>query len=262
MIKGIIFDYDGTIAQTLERQEQWFKHWSRENQKAWPFQDYGQFRNFYNHHCQEGGHLQVYRALDLPCEHSREHPVWRAYEEFKKHNSPRIYPGVKEVLQYFFEEGNLNDNIEDLHRVRIGLNTSNSWRSVGKELHNFGLLGYFDSRVTEEVLRKAGNGNPSHFYKPSTFSIALMLNLLDTKADETIHIGDTLSDLVCSHQVVRREREAPDNLVTIGVTYGFEGRENLEQGVNTTEGKIYFNHLVDRPQELIPLFKKIQGSYK
>jgi phosphoglycolate phosphatase-like HAD superfamily hydrolase len=257
MIRGIIFDYDGTIAQTLEIQERWLRFWSQENKKVWPFQNYNEFRDFYNREADIGNFPQVYRALELPYGDERDHPVWAAYNHFRRENPPQLYPGIRECLHQLFEWGNLSDDPRNNTRVKIGLNTTNTWKSVGHQLRTFGLLGYFDSKITEEVLREAGGGNPTKLYKPSTASTVMLLNLLGTKGSETVHVGDTLSDLLCAHQVTRKEGESPENLVTIGVTYGFEGRKVLERGAETPRGKIYFDHLVDHPEEIFPLLKSL-----
>lgn len=39
MIKGILFDYDGTIAETRERQFAWFKQWARINDLPFKIND-------------------------------------------------------------------------------------------------------------------------------------------------------------------------------------------------------------------------------
>lgn len=257
MIKGIIFDYDGTIAQTLERQERWLKHWTEVNGKSWLFHDYHQFRQFYTQQYREGGLEQVYHALNLPFAWDKSHRVWGAYDWFKTQDTILLYPGIREAIQEI-SRLNLYPASDKSTKLRIGLNSSNTWRSIGPELLWFGLIDYFDSFVTEETLRKEGDGNLSKLNKPSTASVALMLKKLGIRAKETIHIGDTLVDLCASHQVQVNERDQPENLITIGVSYGFEEREVLEQGVIIPSGeRVYFDTIVDRPNEIVPEVKKL-----
>ncbi|MFH0701004.1 MAG: HAD hydrolase-like protein [Candidatus Woesearchaeota archaeon] len=257
MIKGIIFDYDGTIAQTLERQERWLRHWAEVKDKKWPFFTYSEFQRFYNEQLREGGLEQIYRTLDLPFAWDKSHEVWEAYDQFKAQDTILLYPGITEVIQEI-SGLNLNPASSESTKLRIGLNSSNTWKSIGPELSRFDLTSYFDSIVTTEVLRQEIGGDLSKLYKPSTASVALMLRKLGTRARETVHIGDTLVDLCASHQVRVNEQDQPENLITIGVSYGFESREILDQGVIIPSGeRVYFDYVVDRPPEIVPTVRKL-----
>ncbi|MDP3640685.1 MAG: hypothetical protein Q8R53_05830, partial [Nanoarchaeota archaeon] len=63
MLQAIIFDVDGTLVQSIERQEAWLQHWAEQNGKPWPLENFAQFRDFFNHHILAGGIQGVYDAL-------------------------------------------------------------------------------------------------------------------------------------------------------------------------------------------------------
>jgi hypothetical protein len=54
------------------------------------------------------------------------------------------------------------------------------------------------------------------FKKPSTISLGMMLGLLDSEGDYTLHIGDTRNDLRASKKVIRLNPSKPENLITCG----------------------------------------------
>ena len=256
MLQAIVFDYDGTLAPTSERQERWFKYYSTQNGKNWPFKTFPEFINFYNEHCAlKGGVQNVYDALKLPCDMSnKEHPVWPAYEAFNQQNPQTLYTCIKEEIERIWKLGGLGRNHKRNRRIRLGINTTNSWKSIHADLEKGGILQYFDSFVTEEVLRQYhGANDPDSLKKPATISIALMLGLIDCEGAYTLHVGDTRNDLRASYKVMRLNPNHPETLITCGACYGYEGRELLEQGVQTPEGTAHFDYLIDKPEELSSL---------
>src|SRR3989344_1586469 len=198
MLQAIFFDYDGTISPTSQRQEKWFKHYSQKHDKPWKFQTFNEFLTFYNAHCAlEGGVQNVYNSLGLPCDmNDKTHPVWPAYEEFNQQNPTALYPEMKETIEQIWRMGALNQSHQRNRRLRLGINTTNSWRSIHNDLKQGGILPYFDGFITEETLRDYhGAGNPEPIKKPSTISLSLLLGLLDSTGAYTLHIGDTRNDL-------------------------------------------------------------------
>ena len=260
MLEAITFDYDGTIAPTSERQFKWFQHWAKMNNKMLAFKDVDEFLKFYNHHCgKEGGVQNVYDALNLPCDmKDRTHPVWHAYEEFNQNNPAGLYPGMKETIEELWKIGSLNSNPLKNRRLRLGINSTNSWRSMHNDLEEGNILQYFDCFITDEILRVyQGNGDSDSLVKPAKVSLALMLNLLGSEGSLTLHVGDTLNDLRSSQKVMRLNPLKPETLITIGACYGYEGREKLELGAETSDGIVKFDYYIDKPEDLIPLVKKL-----
>lgn len=130
MLEAVLFDADGTLINLFARQEAWFRHWTEQNNTVWPFSSTAQFRTFYNQ-CinREGGVQNVYNELKLPCDmKDRKHPVWPAYEAFSQKNPSFLYQGVKETVEELWKLGQLGKDISRNRRLRLGINTTNSWR--------------------------------------------------------------------------------------------------------------------------------------
>ncbi|PIN70779.1 hypothetical protein COX84_01225 [Candidatus Micrarchaeota archaeon CG_4_10_14_0_2_um_filter_49_7] len=241
LLKGIIFDCDGTIIPTLERQESWFRFYSKRNNQPWRFNCFDDFKEFYNDRVSRPGNVQnVYDELSLPCDMSdKSHPVWPAYEQFNSENPLELYPGMRQAL----------DDIMALSSgLVLGLNTSNSMRSIKGSLVEGGIISYFKHIITSDTLReKSPDGDCEPLKKPNTFSIELMLGVLGTEPEETLHVGDTIADLRASHGV-----HGNRSLLTVGACYGYEGSEILSKGY----GGLRFDELVDDASGLVAVVKK------
>ncbi|MFA6089313.1 MAG: HAD family hydrolase [Candidatus Woesearchaeota archaeon] len=260
MLQAIIFDYDGTLCPTLERQESWFKFYSASNKKEWRFENFNDFKTTHNDFVtKEGGIQAFYDYLELPCNmNDRKHIVWHEYERFKSENPMRLYSNVRETIKTLWEMNALNSNVNRNKRLRLGINTTNTWKSIYKELQSEGILPYFDGFITTEILRiYQGEGIAKNVEKPSPISIALMLRLLDSNGNVTIHVGDTVNDLRASKNVIISNPLRPENLITVGACYGYEGREQLEKGTIKDGKQINFDYLIDSPEQLIPIVKEV-----
>jgi len=259
MLQALFFDHDGTLAPTLKRQETWFTYWAEKNNTRWPFSTFEEFADFYNSTVHEGTVQLVYDKLNLPCDmKDRAHPVWNAYETFNHEHPSQLYAGIKETIQTIWTLGALNNNPLRNRRLRLGINTTNSWKSIKGDLEKGGILQYFDCAVTDEVLRRfQGLGIAEQLHKPSTISIALMLGLLDSEGEYTIHVGDTLNDLISSQKVVHLHPFRPQQVITIGACYGYQGRAVLEQGAVVGGESVKFNYLIDQPSGLVPIIETL-----
>lgn len=264
MLEAVIFDVDGTLLPTDKRQEDWFRFYSEKHNKEWNFKNSREFREFYNFHLGESGSVQgVYDALDLPCDmNDRAHPVWEAYEEFKEnYQAVPLYEGMKETLETIRACGNLDQNSDMVRRVQLAINTTNTWKGIYSDLKAADVLHLFDAKITRETLDMyQGNGNSDDFQKPSPVSLALALGIINTPGANTIHVGDSRNDLIASQKVIRLNPLHPETLITVSACYGYEGRELLERGVETESGIVTFDHLIDKPEELIPIVEKYIGK--
>ncbi|MEK6809947.1 MAG: HAD family hydrolase [Nanoarchaeota archaeon] len=259
-LDAVLFDFDGTIAPTSIRQEAWLKFYSQIHGKEWPFATFDTFLSFYNQQCsRQGGVQNVYDELGLPCDmNDKKHPVWPAYERFNQDNPQDLYPGMKETVEEIWKLGGLSKDPGRNSRLRLGINTANSWRSIFRDLDKGGILPYFDCFIAEEILsRYHGAGNQNAIKKPSPISLNLSLEMLGSSGARVLHIGDTLNDLHASHKVLRFNPLREENLVTVGACYGYEGREKLGAGVQTAEGAVKFDYLIDTPKELVGIVKEL-----
>ncbi len=258
MLQGVALDFDGTIGRTMERQHSWFQYWAEQNNSSFDM-SFEDFVPWYNELLtQPGGVQNVYDESGLPCDmNDRGHPVWPAYETFKTENPASFYPGMRKAIVDIAEAGRLTADPKRNRRLRMAINTSNTWRSIYPELAQEDVVGYFDSFVTHEVLEQYhGAEQPATLHKPSKVSLALILGLIDSEGAHTMHVGDTLNDLAASQKVVWLNPAHPETLITVGCAWGYEGRESLEKGLKGEAGTAHFNHIIDKPEELFPVVQQ------
>jgi phosphoglycolate phosphatase-like HAD superfamily hydrolase len=270
ILEGIIFDNDGVLSNTAPRQYDWFKKWAEINDKKLPFTNFDEFITDYNdtlHHAADVycGVQEFYDKLELPCDmKNKDHRVWVEYNQFKAENPMGLVPDMKEVLAQIHQLGALSsEGLTVPNRLRIGVNSTNAWETIGKELEKAGVIQYFDTQIGIEMLREihgAGDGNA--LKKPSKVSIAHMLYYLGTAGDNTMHVGDTRSDLAASKNVLLPGGSPTNrkNLIMVGASWGYEGRSILEEGTILENGQhVHFDYIIDKPKDLVWLVKKHRG---
>ncbi|HYD03162.1 MAG TPA: HAD hydrolase-like protein [Alphaproteobacteria bacterium] len=270
---GVLFDYDGVISDTKSRQFEWFKAWSRQNNvtpkyddgSKFDYNDLERFLSQYNRVIAQHGIESVYDSFSLPSDfHAKPSKVWTAYEIFKNDNPVKMFNGMFDVLTDIWKMSRLDSDLKRNRVIRLGINTTNSWNSINLDLERFGVRYMFDSRCTTEDLKDfAGEGgNYESINKPSKISVALMMEILGTDGDETIHIGDTIGDLRASYDVKRFSQLKRHNLITIGAGWGFDGPEILNKGYELKDNTgnhlktIHFTHIAEHPSQLPALIKK------
>lgn len=261
MIEAVILDFDGVLVDTPQRQYRWFKHWAKENGKELPYSNFDEFLDDYNDTIDNEGVQAFYDKWKLPCDmDNSNHEVWDAYKSYIQSHPLGLYPGIKEVVEEIWKLGNLTENPEKNKRIRIGINSSSPWANIYPSVQE--ILPYIDSFVTKETLEKEAKRlevNSKKLMKPSPHSVNLILDLLSvSNANNVMHIGDTRDDLRASHNFYRFVNSLPQkvDLITIGACYGFEGRNRLKQGVETIDGMMHFDELIDKPEEILDIFKK------
>lgn len=260
MLQAIIFDHDGTMFPTSLRQENWFRYYSQLHDKAWPFRDFAEFLSRYNIECAKSGGVQnFYDLLGLPCNlKDKSHHVWSEYHRFNQTNPAKPYEGMVETIKQIWELGAIPTDLSRNKRLKLGINTTNSWESIKNDIALSGLRPYFDVIITDELLQQFnGSEDVELLKKPSKTSLIMMLETLGSETEYTLHVGDTRNDLISSQKVLRLNMSHPKNIRTVGACYGYEGRTILEQGVETAKGTIHFDYLIDKPSELIQIVKNL-----
>ncbi len=267
MLQGIIFDFDGVLAPTDKRQHDWFKFYADACNRLspWEFADQRAFMRFYNPLlAKEGGVQNVYDALGLPCDmKDKAHPVWKAYNDFNNQNPSGLYEGMKDSLFAIRKMTSLSkEDPLNNRRTYMGINSSNTWKTISKDLDKAGVIDLFEGFITTEVLEQyQGTGQSHALTKSSPISLHLMLDILDCHGGYVLHIGDTLNDLQASHRVQRGVANKLEHLITVGAAYGYEGREELEKGVllqpkGLPAYHVHFDEIIDSPSELVAVVDK------
>ncbi len=213
--KGIIFDLDGTLLDTIEdigdSMNQVLEELGRE---TYSYEDYklkvgGGFRNLVKNCLEDSEDSQeIDRVLEL---------YKKAYTR-NYMNKSRPYKGITELL-------------EELARrqVPVGINTNK-----GQE-YSLGLVEKLFPEInfvkivgqTEEIPRK-----------PDPKGAGLVLKAMGLEKEEVIYVGDSNVDMETGRNL---------GLKTVGVDWGFRGEEELRSYAA--------DYIVYRPEEILKLIK-------
>lgn len=191
MVKAFVFDWDGTLVNTLELTYSVYND---------VFALLGKrkvsFRNFKRLFGRDHGPLYDFVGLSQK-ERKKVDELWiDAYK--KRQREIKLYPHVVPFLQGLKNSG-----------AKIGLVSSGkAWR-VGQELEILGLKDFFDAVVTVEQI-----SNP----KPHPEGLLVATKSLGVKPSECLYVGDMQEDVLAG----KRAR-----MKTAIVLHGMHGRQAL-----------------------------------
>ncbi|MFR5600936.1 MAG: HAD family hydrolase [Lachnospiraceae bacterium] len=142
-------------------------------------------------------------------------------EEFAKHCMHQVapYEGIPELLAYLKEQG-----------IRIAVLSNKPHARTLENIHTVFGADYFDLVAGErrDVPRK-----------PDPTGALLMAEELEVKPEHCLYLGDTNTDM---------ETGIGAGMDTVGVTWGFRSREELES--------FHPKYVVDHPSQVIEIVKK------
>ncbi|CUT00085.1 HAD family hydrolase [Candidatus Chrysopegis kryptomonas] len=178
-IKCVIFDLDGTIAQTNELIFETFNYIAKKytGKIFTPEEITTQFFG----PPEEGG---IRKLLEL----SEDENVKKNFDEFVKvaveefyeyyrsnHHKARVYEGIKDLLSFLKSKG-----------LKLAIFTGKGKITTSITLEKLGLTDFFDIIIT---------GDDVKFHKPSGEGIKKILDELALTPDEAILVGDAVSDV-------------------------------------------------------------------
>lgn len=213
MHKGIIFDLDGTLLDTIQ-------DLAEATNYALTKHGYGtyaveQYKTFVGN----GVYKLVERALPLDAKDEetilKVKTTFDAYYEVHSMDHTKPYAGIIELLQALKDEG-----------IHIGV-VSNKPDVYVKEL----VKEVFGTWIEAAIGQKEGVP-----HKPSPEGTYEMLDILGLSKEECIFVGDSNVD-------IRTAKNA--GLFSVGVLWGFRTKEEL-----VTEGA---NKVIESPQELLAI---------
>ena len=164
ILRGILFDWDGTLLNSYAADTAAYLAMFREMQIPWGLSELEQHYspNWYN----------VYRAANLPrAKWDAADKVWRLH--YTKHN-PKLLPGARRVLAQLVRKHDL------------GLVTSGDRDRVHRQLRDFRLWDHFAARVCSGDTR---------LRKPHPAPLRLALRHMGLRPSETVYVGDSPEDL-------------------------------------------------------------------
>lgn len=152
------------------------------------------------------------------------------------------------------EEVDIMLNIFRPHYLEHMYDTTGPYEGVidmMKEIHTAGIKTAIVSNKLDPAVKELDKmffrgltelavGAPSHAKKPDPTSVLECIDNLGSTIEHSIYIGDTDVDIETAHNA---------GIKCVGVSWGFRGREFLE--------KNNCDYIIDRPEELLPLLKKL-----
>ena len=212
MIKCCIFDLDGTLLNTLEA----LTHTTNLmlSRFGYPPVDEAHIKMFVG----DGYKLLVERALKYSGDDSLAHygEALTVYMElFAEHcmYHVRPYDGILKLLETLKDKG-----------IRIAVLSNKPHARTVENIETVFGAGYFDYVAGEQ---------PGIPRKPDPAGVYRILEAFDVKPEECLYFGDTNTDM---------KTGLAAGLTTVGVTWGFSGREELES--------FHPQYVIDHPGEV------------
>ncbi len=230
-IKCVIFDLDGTIAQTNELIFETFNYISQKYTG----------RKFSNEEIpvlffgppEEGGirkllqffssNEEVLKNLDSFTE-SAVREFYSYYE--RNHDKAKVYAGIKDLLSFLKEKG-----------IKLAIFTGKGKVTTSITLRKLGIEKFFDVVITGDDVKQ---------HKPSGEGIRKIIDILGLKPDEVILVGDAVSD-------VKAGKEAGVKIISaLWDSYGKEKVIELKPDFvvySVDELKKLLDELISAPEE-------------
>jgi pyrophosphatase PpaX len=171
MINTVLFDFDGTLVDTNAVIIESWQHTFRTLEgKERPLEDIIKTL---------GEPLVVTMAKLFPhMDTSETIPIYRDFQRDNFIENVSLFPGMGELVVTLKRKG-----------YKLGLVTSRMKRSTTLGLEKFKLKEYFDVIITADDTDK---------HKPDPEPVNIALEKLDSKAEESILIGDSRFDILCA----------------------------------------------------------------
>ena len=166
MLKGIIFDIDGTLTSTNQLIFDSFNHIAKKylNRTFTDSEIIGMF----------GPTEDV--ILQKWCGDKFEEAQKEYYNYYRSHHHiAKLYPGIKEILDYLKKRN-----------ILLSIFTGKGRKASLITLEELGIKNYFDIIVT---------GDDVANHKPSPEGIMKFINKYNLKKDEVLMIGDSVADV-------------------------------------------------------------------
>lgn len=170
MIDTIIFDFDGTLADTNQLILNSFKHTYDHYKIEW---NEAHVRSTF------GEPLKIVMARDFPGHDSEE--VLKKYREYQVHRFDSevvLYPTVYSTLENLYTSG-----------YKLGIATSRARESTDKALKSFGISHFFGAVTCAEDVAN---------HKPHKEPLIKTMEKINGVCDNTIYVGDSKFDMECA----------------------------------------------------------------
>lgn len=191
--KNILFDFDGTLANTVRGILITMQETFREMGVASPNED-AMTQTIglpLRDALQTLGQLDEAQADEAAAIYRRLFPVYEV-------GNVTVFPGVIETLQELHQRG-----------TRMAIVTSRDLPSLNLIMEPRGLMPYFEERLT---------GSDHITPKPAPDMVLTLLDRMNLRPEETLVVGDTTYDILMGNRA---------GCPTVAVTYGNHSRQQL-----------------------------------
>lgn len=219
MYQAVIFDLDGTVADTLES----IGAACNKTLEKCGFAPLETER--YRYFAGDGADTLVKRALEASGDRELIHyeKAYKEYQEFFKRDctyKTRVFPGMKETLLELRENG-----------AKLGVATNKPHERA------ITVLDYLFGKDFFDRVLGAGSGFPK---KPDPAGVLHIAESFGAKPSQCMYVGDTDVDMKTGQKA---------GMFTIGVLWGFRPRRELEEN--------HAHVIIERPEELFALWKSL-----
>ncbi|MBU4502438.1 MAG: HAD hydrolase-like protein [Nanoarchaeota archaeon] len=252
-LRGLILDLDGTIIDSRINQYEWLKHCTEDIfNKPFPYKSCSKsFLKKYISSYKKCGLRGLYEMFDIDYNNNSD-ILWREFNKWKKENPAPIIKDMEETIFEIYNHSRPKPGRAT--GLRIALNTVNTWPSFENSFYKSGLIKCFDTVITGGDIPDVidDKGVKKHLLlKPNSYSVEWILDLLNIEPEEALHVGDTPHDIICCQNLKRRNPDGTNEVKAVGVTWGFDTKENLET-VNPYK-------IISNPKQLIKIVEELGG---
>ena len=164
----ILFDWDGTLADTSRLRVDFIKHLL--SRFGYPIPRTAHIKGLL-----ESDYREHYKKLGLTVIQREEIPsLWKAFQEGREDYS--LADGAAETLS----------RLKQLDGLKLGIVSNENRFELLKNISRLGLEGTFDCIIAFE---------DAHEFKPSPLGIRLALRELNSEASSAIYVGDMVGDI-------------------------------------------------------------------
>lgn len=220
MIKTVLFDFDGVIADSLSSIYNWFQYAAKVFDVRLPVDNLDDFADIFFEPFPE-----FYKHLGFNWDEDLD----RIYEEYVNYHSTHpvvLVEGIDDVIK----------SLAAIPHIRLGIVSSNITKLLHFNLDHHKLSDCF------HVVKGAdkGDGKP---LKPDPTLLIEALSELGSDISESVYIGDQPSDVLAAHNATQALDAG--KMQMISVTTGFANRRKLEKADPRAD------YIIDHPLEIL-----------
>ena len=191
---AIMFDYDGTLSDSIGQLYAFYTHLCDTHAKALPFHDPASFRAWFKE-----PYTDVYERLGFDWKRDAL-MLEQAFRTFRDREPPGLGEGVLELLEELSRRG-----------ITLSIASNGFEDQIRAELRSHGILELFASVRGIRTIYDPIKPEPDLLLEAAAHA--------QLSIHETLYVGDSVSDIIAAHAAGMR---------AAGITTGLHDREALE----------------------------------